>query len=89
MTLADPLRVIPASMAGGAVTGGLVMQLGSTVKYPRGGVFAADQLGEPWLFAAAVAVGILTTTALTIGLKTAPYRPRTPPAPPPAPARRP
>lgn len=67
--LADPLRVIPASMAGGAVTGALVMQLGSTVSYPRGGVFAAGQLGEPLLFAAAVAAGVLTTTAVTIGLK--------------------
>ncbi|MET7480782.1 fructose-specific PTS transporter subunit EIIC [Streptomyces sp. NPDC005648] len=76
--LADPLRVIPASMAGGAVTGALVMQLGSTVTYPRGGVFAAGQLGEPWLFAAAVAAGVLTTTALTIGLKS--LRRRTAPA---------
>ncbi|MFF4802226.1 fructose-specific PTS transporter subunit EIIC [Streptomyces sp. NPDC001351] len=76
--LADPLRVIPASMAGGAVTGALVMQLGSTVKYPRGGVFAADLIGQPWLFAAAVAAGVLTTTALTIGLKS--LRRRTAPA---------
>ncbi len=67
--LADPLRVIPASMAGGAVTGALVMQLGSTVSYPKGGVFAAGQLGQPWLFAAAVAAGVLTTAAITIGLK--------------------
>lgn len=56
-------------MAGGAVTGALVMQLGSTVSYPRGGVFAAGQLGAPLLFAAAVAAGVLTTTAVTIGLK--------------------
>ncbi|GAA3884932.1 hypothetical protein GCM10023084_42270 [Streptomyces lacrimifluminis] len=67
--LADPLRVIPASMAGGAVTGALVMQLGSTVSYPRGGVFVADQIGAPLLFAAAVAAGVLTTAAVTIGLK--------------------
>ncbi|MCL6737987.1 fructose-specific PTS transporter subunit EIIC [Streptomyces neyagawaensis] len=67
--LADPLRVIPASMAGGAVTGALVMQFGNTISYPKGGVFAADQIGEPLLFAAAVAAGVLTTTALTIGLK--------------------
>ncbi|MEV4860169.1 sugar phosphotransferase [Streptomyces ossamyceticus] len=67
--LADPLRVIPASLAGGAVTGTLVMQFGSTISYPRGGVFAADQIGQPLLFAAAVAAGVLTTAALTIGLK--------------------
>jgi hypothetical protein len=67
--LADPLRVIPASMAGGAVTGTLVMQLCSTISYPRGGVFVADRLGEPLLFAAAVAAGVITAAALTIGLK--------------------
>ncbi|KUN29306.1 hypothetical protein AQJ23_00500 [Streptomyces antibioticus] len=74
-------------MAGGAVTGALIMQLGSTISYPRGGVFAADHLGQPWLFAAAVAAGVLTTAALTIGLKT--LRRTAPPAPPPAPAQRP
>ncbi|MFG2803934.1 hypothetical protein [Streptomyces pseudovenezuelae] len=31
LALADPLRVILASMAGGTVTGALVMQLGSTI----------------------------------------------------------
>jgi PTS system fructose-specific IIC component len=57
-------------MAGGAVTGALVMQFASTISYPRGGVFAADRIGEPLLFAAAaVAAGVLTTTAATIGLK--------------------
>ncbi|MFI7405338.1 hypothetical protein ACIBW9_33465 [Streptomyces sp. NPDC049541] len=65
-------------MAGGAVTGALVMKLGSTVSYPRGGVFAAGQLGQPWLFAAAVAAGVLTTTAVPIALKS--LRRRTAPA---------
>jgi PTS system fructose-specific IIC component len=66
--LADPLRVIPASRAGGAVTGVLTMTFGATMAVPRDGVFAADQLGEPLLFAAAIAGGALTTAALTIVL---------------------
>ncbi|MEU1519037.1 fructose-specific PTS transporter subunit EIIC [Streptomyces sp. NPDC005811] len=67
--LADPLRVIPAAMAGGAVTGVLTMLLGPTMAIPRAGVFAADQLGKPLLFAAAIAAGAVVTAGLTIGLK--------------------
>ncbi|WP_316316860.1 fructose-specific PTS transporter subunit EIIC, partial [Clavibacter michiganensis] len=36
---ADPLRVIPASMAGGAVTGALTMAFGSTLRAPHGGIW--------------------------------------------------
>lgn len=67
--LAAPLRVIPASMAGGAVTGALTMTFGSTLTVSYGGVFAAGHFGKPLLFVAAVAAGVLTTTAVTIGLK--------------------
>ncbi|SPF07262.1 fructose-specific PTS transporter subunit EIIC [Streptomyces sp. MA5143a] len=67
--LRDPLRVIPATLAGGAVTGVLTMHFGSTMAVPRGGFFAADQLGKPLLFATAVAAGTLVTAALAIGLK--------------------
>ncbi|WP_405765326.1 fructose-specific PTS transporter subunit EIIC [Streptomyces sp. NBC_01538] len=67
--LADPLRVMPASMAGGAVTGALVMILGPTSKEPYGGVFALGDTGRPLLFLLAVAGGVLTTTVLTVALK--------------------
>src|SRR5699024_7075036 len=36
---ADPLRVIPSMMLGGAVTGALSMVFGVTLKAPHGGVF--------------------------------------------------
>lgn len=67
--LRDPLRVIPAAMAGGAVTGALTMTFGPTMAVPYGGFFAADQLGKPLLFAAAVAAGVLVTAALAVALK--------------------
>lgn len=67
--LADPLRVIPASVVGGAVTGALAMKLGATLSAPYGGVFAAGQIGRPLVFAVSVAAGALTTGALAIGLK--------------------
>ncbi|MGW1783664.1 fructose-specific PTS transporter subunit EIIC [Streptomyces sp. NPDC002143] len=67
--LADPLRVIPASMAGGAVTGVLSMAFGTTMAVPHGGFFAADQLGKPLLFTAAIAVGVVVTAGMTVGLK--------------------
>ncbi|WP_051969244.1 fructose-specific PTS transporter subunit EIIC [Kitasatospora azatica] len=71
--LADPLRVLPASMLGGAVTGALVMDLGATSKTPYGGVFALGETGRPLLFLLAVVAGVLTTTALTVGLKSLPF----------------
>jgi fructose-specific phosphotransferase system IIC component len=67
--LRDPLRVIPATMAGGAVTGVLTMTFGSTMAVPFGGAFAADQLGKPLLFVVAVVAGALVTAAVTVALK--------------------
>ncbi|MFI1034493.1 fructose-specific PTS transporter subunit EIIC [Streptomyces sp. NPDC020951] len=67
--LADPLRALPASMAGGAVTGGLVMTLGATIDVPYGGFFAVDHLGKPLLFAASVLAGALVTAGLAVALK--------------------
>ncbi|MFJ8110976.1 PTS fructose transporter subunit IIC [Streptomyces sp. NPDC096132] len=67
--LADPLRVIPASMVGGGAAGALTMTFGSTLTVPYGGVFAAGHLGGALLFLAAVAVGVLVTTALVLVLK--------------------
>jgi PTS system fructose-specific IIC component len=67
--LSDPLRVLPASMAGGAVTGALVTTFSATISYPFGGIFAADLIGKPLLFAVAVAAGVFTTTLSVLGLK--------------------
>ncbi|MYR46507.1 fructose-specific PTS transporter subunit EIIC [Streptomyces sp. SID5910] len=66
---ADPLRVIPASMAGGALTGALSMAFGATLRAPHGGVFVVPLIGNPLLYLVAVAAGVCVTTALVIVLK--------------------
>ncbi|MFJ9023615.1 fructose-specific PTS transporter subunit EIIC [Streptomyces sp. NPDC102259] len=66
---ADPLRVIPASMAGGAVTGALSMAFGATLRAPHGGIFVVPLIGDPFLYLVAIAAGVCVTTALVIVLK--------------------
>lgn len=66
---ADPLRVIPAAMAGGAVTGALSMAFGATLRAPHGGVFVVPLIGSPWLYLLAVAAGMVVTAALVVLLK--------------------
>ncbi|GAA2654364.1 fructose-specific PTS transporter subunit EIIC [Streptomyces vastus] len=66
---ADPLRVIPASMAGGAVTGALSMAFGSTLRAPHGGVWVTLLIGKPVLYLLAIAIGTAVTASLVIILK--------------------
>ncbi|MFJ9410534.1 fructose-specific PTS transporter subunit EIIC [Streptomyces sp. NPDC101393] len=66
---ADPLRVIPSAMAGGAVTGALSMAFGCTLRAPHGGIFVVPLIGQPFLYLLAVAAGTGVTTALVIVLK--------------------
>ncbi|MEH0470923.1 fructose-specific PTS transporter subunit EIIC [Streptomyces sp. B21-097] len=66
---ADPLRVIPASMAGGAVTGALSMVFGATLRAPHGGIFVVPLIGNPFLYLVAVAAGVCVTTAVVVVLK--------------------
>ncbi|MEW2612064.1 fructose-specific PTS transporter subunit EIIC [Streptomyces sp. NPDC047880] len=66
---ADPLRVIPASMAGGAVTGALSMAFGATLRAPHGGIFVVPLIGNPLLYLVAIAAGVCVTTALVVVLK--------------------
>ncbi|MFI8088508.1 fructose-specific PTS transporter subunit EIIC [Streptomyces sp. NPDC086080] len=66
---ADPLRVIPASMAGGAVTGALSMAFGATLRAPHGGIFVVPLIGNPFLYLVAIAAGVGVTAALVIVLK--------------------
>ncbi|MFD7511901.1 fructose-specific PTS transporter subunit EIIC [Streptomyces sp. NPDC059853] len=67
---ADPLRVIPSAMAGGAVTGALTMAFGNTLRAPHGGFFVVPLIGSPLLYLIAIAAGTLVSTALVILLKT-------------------
>ncbi|MGW2292573.1 PTS fructose transporter subunit IIABC [Streptomyces phaeochromogenes] len=66
---ADPLRVIPASMAGGAVTGALTMAFGSTLRAPHGGIWVTFLIGKPFLYLLAIAIGTAVTAGLVIVLK--------------------
>ncbi|MFF3310006.1 fructose-specific PTS transporter subunit EIIC [Streptomyces sp. NPDC002952] len=65
----DPLRVIPASMAGGAVTGALSMTFGATLRAPHGGIFVVPLIGSPFLYLLAIAAGVCVTAAVVIVLK--------------------
>lgn len=66
---ADPLRVIPSAMAGGAVTGALSMAFGCSLRAPHGGIFVVPLIGQPLLYLLAVAAGTVVTAALVILLK--------------------
>lgn len=66
---ADPLRVIPSAMAGGAVTGALSMAFGCTLRAPHGGIFVVPLIGQPLLYLVAIAAGTAVTTALIVLLK--------------------
>ncbi|MFI6662081.1 fructose-specific PTS transporter subunit EIIC [Streptomyces sp. NPDC050523] len=66
---ADPLRVIPSAMVGGAITGSLSMAFGATLRAPHGGIFVVPLIGNPFLYLIAIAVGTCVTTALVVVLK--------------------
>ncbi|WP_327662918.1 MULTISPECIES: PTS fructose transporter subunit IIABC [unclassified Streptomyces] len=66
---ADPLRVIPASMAGGAVTGALSMAFDATLRAPHGGIFVVPLIGNAWLYLVAIVAGTCVTAALVVLLK--------------------
>jgi PTS system fructose-specific IIC component len=68
---ADPLRVIPSCMLGSAVTGGLVMLFGSTLRAPHGGIWVTPLIGAPILYLFAIAIGTVITAAAVIALKAA------------------
>ena len=53
----DPLRVIPSCIAGSAVTGGLSMFFGCTLRAPHGGIFVLPTIGNPLAYAAAILIG--------------------------------
>ncbi|MEV0317169.1 fructose-specific PTS transporter subunit EIIC [Streptomyces sp. NPDC050658] len=66
---ADPLRVIPASMAGGAVTGALSMAFDCTLRAPHGGIFVVPLIGQPLLYLVAIAAGVGVSTVVVVLLK--------------------
>ena len=66
---ADPFRVIPSMMAGGAVTGALIMALDVTLKAPHGGIFVFFAIGKLIWFLAALAAGTVVGALSVIAAK--------------------
>ena len=66
---ADPLRVIPATMAGGAVTGAMTMAMHVGSRAPHGGVFVAFAITNFGGFLLAILAGAVVSTVLVILLK--------------------
>jgi len=69
---ADPLRVIPAIMAGSAVTGALSMLFKATLRAPHGGIFVLPiphAVGNLGMYIVAIIVGTVVTALLVNLLK--------------------
>jgi PTS system fructose-specific IIC component len=66
---ADPLRVIPSSMVGGAVTGALVMALDIQSRAPHGGIFVFFAINNPLVWFLAIAIGSAITAFVLVALK--------------------
>jgi PTS system fructose-specific IIC component len=66
---ADPFRVIPSMMAGGALTGALIMAFDVTLKAPHGGIFVFFAIGKLAWFLAALAAGTVVAAIAVIAAK--------------------
>ncbi|GIG30019.1 PTS fructose transporter subunit IIC [Cellulomonas marina] len=66
---ADPLRMIPSFMLGGAVTGGLTMAFGSGLLAPHGGFWVTPLISSPLLFLLALVIGTAVSCVAVIVLK--------------------
>ncbi|TCS35878.1 fructose-specific PTS transporter subunit EIIC [Reinekea marinisedimentorum] len=62
----DPLRVIPSTMIGGAITGALSMVIGAELLAPHGGIFVLfipNAISHVFLYAGSIAIGSVVTAA--------------------------
>ncbi|KAB1656673.1 PTS lactose transporter subunit IIC [Pseudoclavibacter chungangensis] len=66
---ADPLRIIPATIVGGAVTGAISMGMGVTSQAPHGGIFVFFAIGNLLWFIIAIVIGSIVTAGLVLLLK--------------------
>ena len=66
---ADPLRIIPPCMAGGAVTGAMSMALHAASRAPHGGVFVFFAMDNFAWFVASILVGAAISCAGIVVLK--------------------
>ncbi|XBS70615.1 fructose-specific PTS transporter subunit EIIC [Acerihabitans sp. KWT182] len=70
----DPMRVIPSTMAGGALAGGLSMFFGCTLMAPHGGLFVLaipHAVGHVMMYLLAIIAGTAMTGILYAALKPA------------------
>ncbi|MDO4244121.1 MAG: fructose-specific PTS transporter subunit EIIC [Actinomyces sp.] len=66
---ADPLRIIPATMLGGAVTGGLSMALHVGSRAPHGGIFVFFAIDNFLGFVISIIAGMVVTALTVVFLK--------------------
>jgi len=74
----DPLRVIPASIAGGALTGALSMAFGAKLLAPHGGLFVLlipNAINHALLYLVAILAGSLLTGVVYALIKQSETRP--------------
>ncbi|HEX3286327.1 MAG TPA: fructose-specific PTS transporter subunit EIIC [Mycobacterium sp.] len=66
---ADPFRVIPSMMFGGAITGALCMATGVTSRAPHGGIFVFFAIGHLIWFVVAILIGSVVGALAVIAAK--------------------
>jgi len=66
---ADPLRVLPACIAGSALAGGLSMYFGCQLPAPHGGIFVIPLVEHPFYYLLAIGIGSLVSALLVGSLK--------------------
>jgi PTS system fructose-specific IIC component len=66
---ADPARIITSSVIGSAITGGLAMLFGTTLRAPHGGIWVLPLIGNFLLFLLALAVGVVVMAGIVLALK--------------------
>ncbi len=71
---ADPLRVIPSMMVGGAVTGALCEALGVGSRAPHGGIFVFFAINPFWGYLLAIVIGTVISAFLVTVLKEMAFR---------------
>ena len=71
---ADPIRVVPATMAGGGVAGALSMAFKCGSRAPHGGIWVIGLIEKPVLWFLAIIIGLAVGAALVIMLKSLGHR---------------
>lgn len=66
---ADPFRVIPSMMLGGAVTGAISMAFGAGSRAPHGGLFVFFAINPFWALLVAIVAGSLVSAFAVIAVK--------------------